>query len=199
MSLVTHVKSSWRVWLQTYGLWEWVTSYVTCDWVMSHVCRSNVSSSNIWTSHVWYMDESPHTYELVASHTWMSRQAVVSHTWMNVTHRHESQRVWCQKYSLGGWVTSHLTYEWVISRIHMCHVYVTWLIHDSFMTHSWLVCTLQHTATHCNTLQHTATHCNTLQHTATHCNTLLFITRSWLVHYSFIQVTWLSHDWPDSL
>ena len=31
------------------------------------------------------------------------------------------------------------------------------------------VCTLQHTATHCNTLQHTATHCNTLQHTATHC------------------------------
>jgi len=61
------------------------------------------------------------------------------------------------------------------------------------------VCTMQHTATHCNTLQHTATHCNTpctafessskdpgdvqrhvhttthcntLQHTATHCNTL---------------------------
>ena len=39
-------------------------------------------------------------------------------------------------------------------------------------------CTLQHTATHCNTLQHSATHCNiathcnTLQHTATHCNTL---------------------------
>ena len=42
--------------------------------------------------------------------------------------------------------------------------------------------TLQHTATHCTTLQHTATHCNTpqhtatqgntLQHTATHCNTL---------------------------
>ena len=49
-----------------------------------------------------------------------------------------------------------------------------------------LLCTLQHTPTHCNTLQHTATHCNTLQHstqhvlcqssaalyTATHCNTL---------------------------
>jgi len=28
-------------------------------------------------------------------------------------------------------------------------------------------CTLQHTATHCNTLQHTATHCNTLQHMCT--------------------------------
>jgi len=34
------------------------------------------------------------------------------------------------------------------------------------------VCTLQDTATRCNTLQHTATHYNTLQHTATHCNTL---------------------------
>ena len=55
------------------------------------------------------------------------------------------------------------------------------------------MCSLQHTATHCNTLQHTggaardascrstcwnptqcntATHCSTLQHTATHCNTL---------------------------
>ena len=33
-------------------------------------------------------------------------------------------------------------------------------------------CSLQHTATHCNTLHHTATHCNTLQHTVTHCNTL---------------------------
>ena len=32
----------------------------------------------------------------------------------------------------------------------------------------WQLCTLQHTASHCNTLQHTATHCNTLQHTATH-------------------------------
>jgi len=32
------------------------------------------------------------------------------------------------------------------------------------------LCTLQHTATHCNTLQHTATHCNTLQHSATLCN-----------------------------
>ena len=65
-----------------------------------------------------------------------------------------------------------------------------------------LTCTMQHTATHCNTLLHThtsqqdreghvkrhqvalaathcnilqqttATHCSTLQHTATHCNTL---------------------------
>ena len=34
------------------------------------------------------------------------------------------------------------------------------------------ICTLQHTATHCNTLQQTATRCNTLHHTATHCNTL---------------------------
>jgi len=33
-------------------------------------------------------------------------------------------------------------------------------------------CTLQHSATHCNTLQHTATYCNTLQHMATHCNTV---------------------------
>ena len=33
-------------------------------------------------------------------------------------------------------------------------------------------CTLQHTATHCNTLQHIATHRSTLQHIAAHCNTL---------------------------
>jgi len=33
--------------------------------------------------------------------------------------------------------------------------------------------TLQHTALHCSTLQHTAAHCNTLKHTATHCSTLL--------------------------
>jgi len=36
------------------------------------------------------------------------------------------------------------------------------------LTVTWFPCTLQHTATHCNTLQPTATHCNTLQHTATH-------------------------------
>ena len=40
-------------------------------------------------------------------------------------------------------------------------------------------CSLQHTATHCNTLQHFATHCNTLQHTATHCSTLQH-TATWL-------------------
>ena len=34
------------------------------------------------------------------------------------------------------------------------------------------LCTLHHTATHCNTPQHNATRCNTLQHAATSCNTL---------------------------
>jgi len=36
------------------------------------------------------------------------------------------------------------------------------------------MCTLQHTATHCNTLQHTATHCRTVPHTTPHCNILQY-------------------------
>jgi len=39
-------------------------------------------------------------------------------------------------------------------------------------TQLWIVATLQHATTHCNTLQHTATRYNTLQHATTHCNTL---------------------------
>ena len=53
------------------------------------------------------------------------------------------------------------------------------------------ICTLQHTATRCNTTQHTATlwhmssrqrpfaHCNTLQHTATRCNTTQHTATLW--------------------
>jgi len=49
-----------------------------------------------------------------------------------------------------------------------CHTHDC--VTNVWVTHGNTYCTLQHTATHCNTLQHTATHCNTLQHTATHCN-----------------------------
>ena len=191
-----------RIWI-CHLIYEWVlshTSRVRGEFHFRRIVCGN-ESRDMWMSHVtrmqksclifWHMDESRHAYRLVAPHTWMSRHAVVSHTWMNVTNRHESQRVWCQKYSLWGWVTSHLTYEWVISRIRTCRVYVTWLIHDSFMTHLWLVCTLQHTATHCNTLQHTATHGNTLQHTAIHNS---FMTPSWLVYSRDVTPSWLTRQ-----
>jgi len=77
-------------------------------------------------------------------------------------------------------------------------MYVIWLVESLWHARVFwesnirrvMKCTLQHTATHCNTLRHNATHCNTLQHTAprsllsvkclmcdgmhtaTHCNTM---------------------------
>jgi len=53
-----------------------------------------------------------------------------------------------------------------------------------FVSIRFILCTLQHTATRCNTLQHThqgtleqqqVVDCNKLQHTTTHCNTLQHI------------------------
>ena len=52
------------------------------------------------------------------------------------------------------------------------------------------LCTLQHTATHCNTLQHTATHCNTLQQakpshlTCSHRRSYLYVRRRRLTNVS---------------
>jgi len=52
-----------------------------------------------------------------------------------------------------------------------CHTCCTNVRGSCSLQHSATLCnTLQHSATLCNTLQHTATHCNTLQHTATQCN-----------------------------
>ena len=52
------------------------------------------------------------------------------------------------------------------------YIYIYTCINLCTHSISLSLCTLQHTATHCNTLQHTAAHRNTLQHTASHCNTL---------------------------
>jgi len=69
---------------------------------------------------------------------------------------------------------------------HYCNTLPTWPPLLKF----WFVsgmCTLQHTATHCNTLQHTATHCNTLQHITMHCNTSK---RHTATHYYVALSTW---------
>jgi len=86
-------------------------------------------------------------------------------------------------------VVLNLHYEYIrdMSRAYACHASRTFVpclhqhscslesiesldSHDT-LQHTVAVCTLHHTATHCNTLQRTATHCNALQHTSTLCNT----------------------------
>ena len=54
--------------------------------------------------------------------------------------------------------------------------------HDSLLCR-YETCTLQHTATRCNTLQHTATHRSTLQHTVTHYSTLATLTHCNTLHH----------------
>jgi len=73
------------------------------------------------------------------------------------------------------------THTHTLACVNICFKYMSYVCTSAYIqfrartrrhAHTNTHCTLQHTATHCNTLQHTATYCNILQHTATHCNTL---------------------------
>jgi len=69
-------------------------------------------------------------------------------------------------------------------------MFVFMCIYASFLDR----CTLQNTATHCNTLQHTATNCNMLQYTATNCNTLWHtVTHCNTLHHTTLYCNILQH------
>ena len=125
---------------ETCHAYEWVTSHtwmgnVTCINELHHTFKVHVPSrqynTRLNSRHTNYLNESrmrPVTYMNVSHHTlkWhLVFETIRDNTRLNSRHTNylnESRHAW------PGWVTSHIfhdschTYEWVTSRIWMCHI-----------------------------------------------------------------------------
>jgi len=187
--------------------YAWHDSFLCVRWLI-HMC--DMTQSYVWHDSCWYdliqneschithVNESCHWFGMSPDSEWFM-EWVMSHIWMShVTHHitHMNEACHWLRMSHG---MSHVTIDsfWISDMTHLCVWYDVW--HDSFIcvtrlipvNMTWFRCTLQHTATLCNTLQHTdilyVWHflflsiwpdsdvlCNTLQHSATHCNTLIY-------------------------
>jgi len=182
----------------------WRTVYVTQFYVtrmrryacaMSHVnesCHICLSHVTYEYTHMWH-----DSFTWVTSRTWVTHVTYVSHvtTWVS-SRLNESRHIWMR------W-RLHVTYEWVTMWytewvIHMWHDSLTWLIHmwrdspKSDMTHLVIWCGLEG-----------------IQIWVRHDPTHLCISDSWLTCFqgthpldcisSRAYVTWLTHEWHDSV
>ena len=153
-------------------------SYVTHEWVVSHVnesCHIYTRNYTLADNNTLQHNVDTATHCITLQHT-ATLCNTLQHTYLRLTTKtdppmNESYHTWL----------SHVTYEWVMSRIY------------TDLHFGWQ----QHTATqckHCNTLQHTATHCITLQYAAIHCNIhTLWLTTKTDPHINESWHMWTSH------
>jgi len=177
-------------------------SYIHMSHVTSHMNEScHVTYRGVMTSLSWAPDTLRSVYqshdEWAHSYIHMSHATSRMNESCHLTYESIMPYFVRQRYP---WLSLPITRQAWTSHV-TSDMKGSWLIHRTMSLCGWLIYSVQHTATHCNTLQYTAIHCNTLIQDSSrvvHClqwlsSLHLLYSSTWLIRMSRL-IKWYVHD-----